>query len=83
MTCKCVVQSQNTSAIGKFISHTDLIASQPIGEDQSVGCVASTLIFDLGCGHCIGICSTANLCRFCLVYCNCTSEVDGVRQYTW
>ena len=34
-------------------------------EDLSVLCVASTLTFDLGCRHCLGIRSTVDLCRFC------------------
>ena len=56
------------------------MASLPIGIDQGVWCVASTLTFGLGCGHCFGICSTVELCRFCVLSLH--REVGGVRQYT-
>ena len=41
---------------------------------------ASTLTFDLGYGHCLGILSTVDLCRFCVLSLH--REVGGVRQYT-
>ena len=57
-----------------------LIPIEPVGLlDQSVGCVASTFTFGLGCGH-FGIRSTVGLCRFCVLSLH--REVDGVRQYT-
>ena len=58
-----------------------ITASRPIGEDQSEWCVASTLTFDLGCGHCFGIRSTVvALCMFCVFSLH--RDVGGVRQYT-
>ena len=48
-------------------------------DTQSVGCVASTFTFGLGCGH-FGIRSTVELCRFCVLSLH--REVGGVRQYT-
>ena len=47
---------------------------------QSAWCVASTLTFDLGCGHGFGICCTVDLCRFCVLSLH--REVVGVKQYT-
>ena len=55
-------------------------ASRPIGSDQSNGCVTSTFAFGLGCGHCLGIRSTIELCRFCVLSLH--KEAGGVRQYT-
>ena len=57
------------------------VLSRPIGWDQSVWCVASTFTFGLGCGHRVGIRSTVELCRFCVLSLH--REVGGVRQYTW
>ena len=44
-------------------------------------CVSCTLNSDLGCGHCQGICSTDELCRYVAFVLR--SEADGVRQRTW
>ena len=52
----------------------------PIGEDQRVWCVASTLTFGNRCGHCFGIRSTIDLCRFCVLSLH--REVGGVTKYT-
>ena len=56
-------------------------ASRPIGSDQSVGCVASTFAIGLECGHCLGICTTVELCRACVLSLH--KEAGDVRQYTW
>ena len=56
-------------------------ASWPIGKGQSVFRVANKLTFDLGCGHCFGIRSTIDMCRFCVLPLH--REVGGVRQHRW
>ena len=43
-------------------------------------CFASTSPFELGCGHCLGIRSTVDLCRFCVL--PLYREVSDVSQYT-
>ena len=53
---------------------------RPIGYDQRVQCVISTLAFDLGCRHCLCIHSTADLCRFCVL--SLRRKVGDVRRYT-
>ena len=40
----------------------------------------SALTFGPGCGHCLGIRSTVDLCRFCVLSLH--REVVGVQQYT-
>ena len=49
-------------------------------EDLSVLCVASTMTFNVGCRHCLGIRSTLALCRFCVL--SLYKEVGGVGLYT-
>ena len=61
------------------ISHAALVqytcVSLPNGQGQSVGCVACTFTFDLGCGH-FGIRTTIELRRFCVL--SLRREVVGV-----
>ena len=82
----------NTSPGGEYVTRLVIIrnhlapwgsisiASKPISEDQIVGCDASIFTFGLGCGHCLGICSTVDMFRFCVLSLH--REVAGVRQYT-
>ena len=65
-----VVKTPNTTTL------LEVANSQPIGYDQSVWCVVSTLTFDFGCGHCLVIRSTVDLCRFCVL--SLQREVGGV-----
>ena len=58
--------------------HTTFYFLTVLVEDLSVLCVASTLTFDLGCRHCLGIRSTVDLCRFCELSLH--REVGGIRQ---
>ena len=39
-----------------------------------VWCVASSLTFDLGWGHCFRMSSSVDLCRICIGYCHCTGR---------
>ena len=64
MFCACRRDVRESKTIaGKFSA---VIASRPIGSDQSVWCVASTLTCGLGCGHRFVIRSTVDLFRFCV-----------------
>ena len=64
---------------GNTIYH--LIASQSIWlGSKCLVCCQLTFGLGCGCGHCFGIRSTVELCRFCVSSLH--REVGGVRQYT-
>ena len=82
---RCILSGQTAYRIE---SHTQCHNSIWIGvslgivpSDESAWCVASTLAFGVGCGHCFGIRSAVDLCRFCVLSLH--REVGGVWQFTW
>ena len=79
VVCLPVISMEDTLLVDE-ISSIVVAYSGLFGQKQCWVCFQH-IYLGLGCGYCFGICSTVDLCRFCVLLLH--MDVGGFRQYTW